>query len=442
MGEVVVMKTKRAPYGEIVTRDRSYEWGNVWGYLPDPDPILLKAGVSAEVLTNCLADAHVLACYQSRKAGVINAEFKLVYPKGSEGLAVYFDSLMDTLPVYDIIAQMLDAPFYGFSVNEVIWRDQNGKWVPTEIAQKPNEWFVWDKLNRLRFLSRFNQLEGEVLPNYKFLVARHFPSFQNPYGVRILSRCIWPVTFKKGGFKFWTMFVERFGIPWSLGKVPPGTEQEAREALLQTLEKMVQSACAVINDDESIEIMETRGKSEGGGGGGVFQLLVDGCNAEISKAILTQTLSTEIGSKGAYLGVPKPSRRKAGTLPRWTSAWLPDVSTSFFSGALLLNFNVKSAPKFIFVEEDDAREAHSEKTPNSQTRASGLRNPITRGSTTSGPVNSPSKLRRQTLQTGLNQEDSKQKDQRVRNRQKLPNKRGNFTGKAEAHSDRMEKEGK
>ena len=424
VGDVVTINRKKAPSGEIVTRDRSNEWGNIWGYLPDPDPILLRAGVSSEVLMNCLSDAHVLACYQSRKAGVINAEFKLIYPKGSEGLADYFDALMEALPVYDIIAQMLDAPFYGFSVNEVVWGSESGKWVPTEIAQKPNEWFVWDKLNRLRFLSRRNVLNGELLPNYKFLVARHFPSFQNPYGLRIMSRCIWPVAFKKGGFKFWTMFVERFGIPWSLGKVPPGTETEARDALLQTLEKMVQSACAVINDDESIEIMETKGKGEGSGGGGVFQALVDGCNAEISKAILTQTLSTEIGSKGAY-AASQSHLAVRQELCQMDKRLISGCFNQLFQWCALLNFNVKSAPKFIFVEEDDAREAHSRRDSQLSNQGIRFKESYYERQYNLRPGEFTVEALRANIANGPQSEEAKQKDQRVRNRQTLPNKKEN-----------------
>ncbi|MCE5333839.1 MAG: DUF935 domain-containing protein [Desulfobacteraceae bacterium] len=420
MGDIVQFTPKKPYGGEIVTRDRSYEWGNIWGYLPDPDPILLKAGAGSEVLERCLADAHVLACYQSRKAGVINSEFKLVYPKGSEGLAEYFDNLVESLPVYEIIAQLLDAPFYGFSVNEVIWRERGSKWVPIEIAQKPNEWFVWDKLNRLRFLSRANYLEGELLPPYKFLVCRHFPSFQNPYGIRIMSRCIWPVTFKKGGFKFWTIFVERFGIPWSVGKVPPGTDEEARNALLRTIEKMVQSACAVINDDETIEIMEA--KTKGDGGGSVFQALVDACNAEISKAILTQTLSTEIGDKGAYAATQSHLAVRE-ELCQMDKRLVSGVFNQLFQWCALLNFKSAKAPRFVFVEEDDAREAHARR--DSQLSNQGVRF-------------KPSYYERQynlrpgeftvaepkpQIAGGKPADEARQKDERLRDRQTLPNRK-------------------
>jgi phage gp29-like protein len=59
---------------------------------------------------------------------------------------------------------------------------------------------------------------------------------------------------------------------------------------------MVQDAVAVIPDDSSVEIQEANKSSSAE----VFEKLIDKMNAEISKAILGQTLTTEIGSNGSY----------------------------------------------------------------------------------------------------------------------------------------------
>ena len=59
---------------------------------------------------------------------------------------------------------------------------------------------------------------------------------------------------------------------------------------------MVQDAIAVIPDDSSVEIQEANKTSSAE----IYDKLVDKMNAEISKAILGQTLTTEIGSSGSY----------------------------------------------------------------------------------------------------------------------------------------------
>jgi phage gp29-like protein len=341
---------------DFVTRARSIEWADIWGYLPDPDPILLKAGIDVTVFDQLLSDAHVFACYQSRKAGVLTSEWRIEYPKGAEKYSAFLEKNIAGLPFTSIISQFLDAPFYGFAVNEISWELRDGKWVPVKIEQKPNEWFVWDRENRCRFLSKKDMNEGELLPDYKFLIPRNFPTFKNPYGMRILSRCFWPVVFKRAGYKYWTTFMERFGIPWLLGKVPRGTDKPERDELLASLTKMVQSAVAVINDDEAIEPLETKSK---GGNDNIFAQMVNSANGEISKAILTQTLTTEIGDKGAYAASQShlSVRSDLCTMDR---KLVCEVFNTLISWCVTLNFADSSVmPYMKWIEEEDAKEEHA-----------------------------------------------------------------------------------
>lgn len=356
---------------EIVTRDSSTEWGDVWGYLPDPDPVLTKSGLDVLVFDQLLSDAHVFACYQSRKAGVLTGNYKIEYPKGSEKIAKLLDPVLKDLFLEELISQFLDAPFYGFSVNEVLWEQRKGKWIPTAVIQKPNDWFVFDKWNQVRFLSKGNEFEGQLLPPYKFLVPRNFPTFKNPYGLRLLSRCFWPVAFKKTGYKYWAMFMEKFGVPWIIGKVPRGTSLEERQTMLDQLVEMVQNAVAVINDDESVEAVDLRSKGAGSTEHNVFATMVDSANGEISKAILTQTLTTEVGTKGAYAATQShlSVRNDLCAMDRKL------VATSFstlFKWFCELNFpDLKAIPYFKFVEEEDAHEPHARR--DSQLYSQGVR---------------------------------------------------------------------
>jgi phage gp29-like protein len=341
---------------EFVTRARSVDWADVWGHLPDPDPILLKAGVDVTVFDQLLADPHVFACFQSRKAGVLTSEWRVEYPKGSEKYSAFLDKVMSPLPLTSIISQFLDAPFYGFSVNEIMWRMEASKWVVDRIDQKPNDWFVWDKKNRCRFISKKNMDTGELLPDYKFLIPRSFPTFKNPYGIRTLSRCFWPVVFKRAGYKYWTTFMERFGIPWLLGKVPRGTSEPERQELLASLVKMVQSAVGVVNDDESIEALEMKSK---GGNENIFAQMVNSANGEISKAILTQTLSTEIGDKGAYAASQShlAVRSDLCTMDR---KLVCETFDQLLGWCVTLNFASPTAMPFMkWMEEEDSKEGHS-----------------------------------------------------------------------------------
>ena len=86
-------------------------------------------------------------------------------------------------------------------------------------------------------------------------------------------------------------------MPFLIGKHPRQNDSDATEELAEKLENMVQDAIAVIPDDSSVEIQEAGGK---GASADIYEKLIQHCNQEISKAILGQTLTTEVGDKGSY----------------------------------------------------------------------------------------------------------------------------------------------
>jgi len=337
---------------EIATRHRRWDGDVMWGSLPDPDPVLRKLGEDMTVYRDLTSDAHVWACLQSRKSGTLAREWKVA---AGDDTAVpvrrvkLCQAMLRKTDMHQTIADMLDAPFYGMSPVEVCWKSSGNHWSPKSVQAKPVEWFTFDFENNLRFVSRDNVIEGEELPPYKFLLARHFASYDNPYGERLLARCFWPVTFKRGGWRFWSVFTEKYGMPWTVGKVSRNTSDPDRAKLLANLKAMVSDAVAVVNSDESVEHPDTGAKSASAD---IYEKLISSANREISKAILGQTLTTEIDKGGSYSAsqthmqvrselVEQDQKMIAGqfdTLLRWYSE---------------LNFGSGAAPVFRFIEDEN-----------------------------------------------------------------------------------------
>lgn len=92
------------------------------------------------------------------------------------------------------------------------------------------------------------------------------------------------------------VFTEKYGMPHLIGKHPRGATKAETDSLADMLEEIVQDAIAVIPDDSSVEIQEANKTSSAD----IYEKLIDKMNSEISKAVLGQTLTTEIGSKGSY----------------------------------------------------------------------------------------------------------------------------------------------
>lgn len=298
MEESVLNKksVKKGISEELATRKRALNFSSLSNILPDPDIVLKKQGKDIQVYKELLCDPHVYACIQSRKAGVQSLEWEINRGVDKDKNAEIIENVLKKLDIHKLISDILDATSFGFQPLEIMWKkSENGYVLPEKISAKPAEWFCFDNDNNLKFRTKENYY-GELLPDKKFLLVQNNPTYENPYGERTLSRVFWSVTFKKGGLKFWAVFTEKYGMPHLIGKHPRGASRDETDSLANMLEDMIQDAIAVIPDDSSVEIQEANKTSSAE----IYDKLIDKMNAEISKAILGQTLTTEVGSMGSY----------------------------------------------------------------------------------------------------------------------------------------------
>lgn len=344
---------------EIATRSRAIDFYSLGMYLPNPDPVLKKMGKDITIYTELLSDAHLGGCVTSRKAGVRSLEWEIDRGKAKSRQAKDIQKVFADLDIDRIIGEILNAPLFGYQPLEIAWsraEGTEGHIYPEDVVGKPQRWFVFNEQNELRFLTKENT-SGEQLPERKFLLARHEPTYANPYGFASLSRCFWPVTFKKGGFKFWVMFAEKYGMPFLVGKHPRGAGKSETDALADMLTQMIQDAIAVIPDDSSVEIMTVEGRASGD----IYNKLIEACKGEMSIAMLGQNLTTQVQG-GSYAateshmevrkditdGDKKIVQQTFNTLIRWVYEW---------------NYSerVSAYPKFIMYEEEDVDKALAER---------------------------------------------------------------------------------
>lgn len=294
---------------QLATRGRSIDFAALGQWLPNPDPILKAQGRDISVYRALRGDALVGACIRRRKSAVKSLEWGLDRGQAASRTAQAVEAMLAELDLERIIGQMLEATLYGYQPMEVEWKRAGGLLVPSDVQAKPPEWFCFDADNQLRFKSRTDPLIGELLPERKFLLPRQDPTYQNPYGFADLSLCFWPLTFKKGGMKFWLAFMEKFGSAFSVGKLPRSASNEERAALLDSLESLIQDGVATIPDDGSVELIEMAGKSASAD---LYERLVLHCRGEIAIALLGQNQTTEASankaSAGAGLEVTKDLR--------------------------------------------------------------------------------------------------------------------------------------
>jgi phage gp29-like protein len=287
---------KRSFYDEFVTSLKAGRAFSLSENLPDPDPILRKSGKDLTVYNEIRNDSKVSACVEQRKASTLALQWDLLNAEegGSEAALSVIKDALKFLDLPRIMSEMLEAAMWGFQPLEVLWEVRGGYVLPKDVIGKPPEWFVFDNARRLKFRSLAKPL-GEDLPERKFLLVQHHPTYTNPYGQKTLPQCFWPVTFKKGGWKWWVTLAEKWGMPLLIAKYPRGLDKKGQDDLLDMVIALYSDAVGIMPNDTILETV-----AAGGEKADIHKALIDQCNAEIALAIVGQTLTTEIGSTGSY----------------------------------------------------------------------------------------------------------------------------------------------
>ncbi|OQA18895.1 MAG: hypothetical protein BWY64_01219 [bacterium ADurb.Bin363] len=343
------MNAKWSIMEEFATRGRSINYYSLGMQLSNPDPVLKKMGKDIAIYKELLIEPHVGACVLSRKAGVQSLEWGIDRGKAQSAQSKIIEKVFNNLDIYRIISEILDGTSFGYQPLEILWEKINGLILPKDILGKPVDWFLFTQENKLRFKTKENYFDGEELPERKFLCPTYQASYNNPYGIPSLSKVFWPVTFKKGGLRFWSVFTEKYGMPFIVGEVPSVTSSDEKDNLAEILEGMIQDAVAVIPDNSSIKIMESASKSASAQ---IYKELINLCNDEISKAILGQTLTTQIGDTGSYAASQTHMKVRQDILDsdrRLVEKTLNQVIKWIYE----LNFSSSEMPVFSMWEEED-----------------------------------------------------------------------------------------
>ncbi|ATD64847.1 DUF935 domain-containing protein [Neisseria weixii] len=319
--------------------------GGFNGWLPNPDPILRKAGRQISVYRELLRDPLVGSLVRRRKAAVARLDWQLTGDDVPENVRQFVENWLAETDVYRLIKDILNAPLFGYQPIELIWQ-QDTQWLPSEIVAKPQEWFGFDGQNELVYTQ--NGLKQEPLPPYKFLCPTHEADYLNPYGLGDLGLVFWLVTFKRGGLKFWVQFTEKYGAPWLIGKEPRSNTPDDTEKLLDALEALIANSVGTIPNDSSVEIHEASGKSSSVD---AYDKLIRYCRSEINIALLGQDQTTDKDTNHASAAA---GLEVAADIRDSDSRIVETTFNQLIAWVVELNFGDVPAPKFELFENEEA----------------------------------------------------------------------------------------
>lgn len=242
-------------------------------------------------------DAHAGAVLFKRKLAVTSRPWR-VEPASKASKDVEAADLvgkaLDHLRFNAICKRLLDATLKGFSVGEVMWEVRDGYWLPSNVLARDQRRFRFNVDGDLRMLTRSNTLDGEALPDHKFIIHRHGGDDDSPYGLGLGSMLFWPVFFKRQGITFWLSFADKFGSPTPLGKYPGGATPTEQKKLLAALASIAQDTGVIVPEGMAIDFLEATRT----GSVDTYEKLVRYMDEQISKAVLGETMSTTAAATG------------------------------------------------------------------------------------------------------------------------------------------------
>lgn len=303
-------------------------------FLPNPDEVIASEGV--DIYDAIMKDAHVFGCVQQRKSFVLSKDHNIL-PASNDAtdtkIAEYVsEAIHKELNIYQDLEDLLRAFEHGFSVSEAVWRDEGGGFNLDSLIPRSWKRFNFKTDGTLLLTSDGPQVTLDM--PYKFIVHRNEPEPENPYGTSVLTRAYWPWKFKQAGFEFWLRVLDKYGVP-SLAALFEGdmNETATRERanyLASELLKVSSGGAGAFGGVKDIKTIGASGHSND------FKTFMVTCDSQISKAVLTVTLTTEVGEKGAYsLGtihenalkelIKKDANALASTLTRTLCKWVAEL---------------------------------------------------------------------------------------------------------------------
>lgn len=242
-------------------------------------------------------DLHYNSVLGTRKRAVAQLDV-VVEPAGEsaddEANAELVRNWLKRLSLEDELFNILDAIGKGFSVSEIVWETSEKDWQPKKLCWVDPRWFDIDRIDGRTLRLRENA--GAVpLDPYKFVIHNHAAKSGLPIRGGLARIAGWAYLFKNYAVKDWVAFAEIYGQPLRVGKYPPNATPDDRRTLLRAVANIGTDAAAIIPEGMLIEFVKG---DNGAGGPDLYAKLCEFLDKQVSKGVLGQTLTTEVGSEG------------------------------------------------------------------------------------------------------------------------------------------------
>ncbi|HPU28544.1 MAG TPA: DUF935 family protein [Phycisphaerae bacterium] len=147
----------------------------------------------------------------------------------------------------------------------------------------------------LRILTREAAQDGIRMEPAKWMVHTPHAMAGLPMWGGLLRASAAAYMAKGFAVKDWLVFVELFGMPVRIAKYEPSASDKDKRELLAMLRSLGSDAAGIFSKAVELELKESSGRQ----GESPYERVCSFFNAELSKAWLGQTLTTEVGDSGS-----------------------------------------------------------------------------------------------------------------------------------------------
>ena len=231
-----------------------------------------------DLYSEILMDAHLASVINKRKSAVLSTPIE--FQRGG----VPDDAINAQLRspwFYHFLSDALDAVYWGGTLCQFFWRE---KWMDYELIPRKHV----DPVKRL-IMRHQTDVQGESWDEYDDLLY-----VGEPESLGLLAAAAPYVIYKRNTMADWAQFSEIFGMPIR-EYTYNADDEDARNKLTDDAYDTGSLGIYVHPEGTTLKFIESSNKT---GSADLYKSLSEFCNAELSKLVLGNTLTTEAGNKG------------------------------------------------------------------------------------------------------------------------------------------------
>jgi len=260
-------------------------------------------------------DLRLRSVWNTRRRGLTGLRWELIAasevgqhsqnnPPDEELAAGLLDDCLEVMAgiegLDESLAHLAQAIGYGTAAVELEWDTRAGQRVPVAAHVVPFALLQTDRQDRRRLRIQtqgdWTGIAPDEYPAGKFIV--HTPETLG--GARFRGGLLRASTFnyltKRYGVKWWTMALERFGMPLTMAKYPDNASEQTRLEMLRMIRSVGVAWGGVFPQGCEVEFVE--GKAALPGGGFPHQKLIEYVDAEYAVEFLGATLTVQMDAAG------------------------------------------------------------------------------------------------------------------------------------------------